>query len=223
MTIVLVAATGQVTNQMLSEQDLVDNVNAANLKWSGSAIAGSTKMVTYSEFTTYISNNGACGGSSNQLMPYSAMTACRVLLTQHSTGVAPSASTTYSCTWDDITQRGSCSQGTQTAWTYTAPAGTTVSTSSPIGLSLSGMSNGGSCSDSLEYTVELINPSGTEVWSGDFTSATMSTSYNASSATGAWKWEVLADDQSQSCGSSISGTGSYDDSASGTGTATVYY
>lgn len=127
MTIVLVAATGQATNQMLSEQDLVDNVNASNLKWSGSAIGGSTKMVTYSEFTTYIQNNGSCGGSSNELMPYSAMTACRIL-TQTYSPILANASFQSSCaswTLSSITCVSNSSQ--DTGDTYEVVYNTTTS------------------------------------------------------------------------------------------------
>lgn len=115
MTVVLVAATGQTSNQMLSEQDLVDNVTAGNLKWSGSAITGTTKMVTYSEFTTYISNNAACGGSSNELMSYSAMTACRVLATVH----------------DPIISNPSFASG-NTVWTQAGVSGTGLYALAPV-------------------------------------------------------------------------------------------
>jgi hypothetical protein len=81
MTIMLVAATGQSSTQMMSMQDLVDNVGAGVFKWSGAAQAGSATMVNESTFAADILNNGSCLGSGNRLISYSEATACRVLTT----------------------------------------------------------------------------------------------------------------------------------------------
>jgi hypothetical protein len=83
LTLVLVAATGQTAHQMLSMQDLVDNVAAGNFKWSGSAQTGSTLMVTEGTFVADISNNGSCTGPANRLIAYSEAVLCRVLLSTH--------------------------------------------------------------------------------------------------------------------------------------------
>lgn len=236
MTIVLVAATGQATNQMLSEQDLVDNVNASNLKWSGSAIAGSTKMVTYSEFTTYISNNGSCGGSSNQLMPYSAMTACRVLASAHSVTIASGNSTdNWACTTDQVTLTTSCSQttppNTVTVATLSSSTNAPTNSSSPVSISLTGLTYSAGCGGAPSLTVALYNSAGTNVYSGNATASTFSYSYYAAGASaGTYTWKVTENDtatagKAGSCAAFDGGAdGSYSAAVHWTGTsASSYY
>lgn len=128
------------------------------------------------------------------------------------------ATETYSCTYDDVEARGACSPGSATDWTYASPSDTVVDTTHPIGIQLNSMSNNGSCGDGLSYTVSLLDPSGATVYSsGSQTAASFYASYNGTTATGSWKWVVDADDQRLPCAQSISSNGTYDDTATGSG------
>lgn len=95
---------------------------------------------------------------------------------------------------------------------------TKVSSMQPISIQLTSMSNQGSCGDPLSYTLSLINPSGATVYSsGAQTGSTFSTAYSASAASGSWKWVVHANNQSATCSGNIFSGGTYDDTATGSG------
>lgn len=68
------------SNQCLTRGYLYSEINTL-FSWSGSAQAGwngSLQNATYSDFDTYIANNGSCGGTSLQLITYGAATSCAV-------------------------------------------------------------------------------------------------------------------------------------------------
>lgn len=74
------AARPQSSNEMITYAQMQAFINGAGFIQNNPAcnFAGQT-VTTYGTFTTCIENNGACGGSSTELMPFGAMLSCRVL------------------------------------------------------------------------------------------------------------------------------------------------
>jgi hypothetical protein len=86
LAVVLIASTGQTSNQALSHQDVIDNVAAGNLIWiSGQpgGWSGSNQLTTRAEFVANVKNSGSCPGSSAQILAYGDMVSCRVLTSVH--------------------------------------------------------------------------------------------------------------------------------------------
>lgn len=138
--------------------------------------------------------------------------------TDPTASISPDASATYTCSYDDIKLVGKCSQSSSSDWTYATPSNTQVDSTHQIAIQLNAMSNNGSCGDGLSYTVSLLNPSGTTVYtSATETTAGFFTSYSGSAATGSWKWVVHANNQAGACGGNISSAGTYNDTATGSG------
>jgi hypothetical protein len=134
---------------------------------------------------------------------------------------SPNATETYTCSFNNLEQIGKCGVSSYSDWSYTTPSNTQVSSTHPISINLSSMANNGSCGDGLSYTVSLVNPSGTTVYTSTAQTASgFSTSYSASAATGSWKWNVHANNQSGACAGNIYSAGTYNDTATGRGDAT---
>lgn len=134
---------------------------------------------------------------------------------------SPVATATYTCTFDAVKGTSKCNLSGYGDWSYTTPSNTQVDSTHQISIHLNSMTNNGSCGDGLSYTVSLVNPSGTTVYnSGVQSSASFSTSYSASAATGPWKWVVHAGNQSIACSANVYSSGTYDDTATGNGSAT---
>ncbi|HEV7180140.1 MAG TPA: hypothetical protein VGN11_09715 [Candidatus Baltobacteraceae bacterium] len=76
----LLGATGQSANQLLSKQDVIDNVNASVFTWSSgqpAGWAGSNQIVTRADIVSALANNGSCAGSATRALTFSEISACK--------------------------------------------------------------------------------------------------------------------------------------------------
>jgi hypothetical protein len=136
--------------------------------WTASAPSwsGSLQTATYTDFTTYVANDGSCGGSPLESITYGAATTCGVLYSQQTVNipVATSGTTGFSPTVVSATYPVSLSNGTATCnSTATTTASFTITIKNVGGtavISASGGSTDGSAYSSTGFGSDTTDAPG---------------------------------------------------------------
>jgi hypothetical protein len=171
--------------------DVYALVGAGLLYWSGAAQtswSGSNELLSQSDFSTYIVNNGGCGTSTMAAINASQAQSCA--LTSPTTGTISAGgvnSAYYTATFNSHTEQYTCtshSQSSPATWAFTVSHANT-----PITIDLTGITYSGVASE----TLELLNPSSGVVYSQNISGASWPATVPGSdvTTTGTYTWELL--------------------------------
>ncbi len=193
---VLLLATTPAANQAIDFTTLVAN-QSGNFTWVSSAPSSSNRLITYSDYKTYVANTttGCTVSNTAQIMTWDDVISCASVHTPtlQSGGVAASYNAgIYSTTYNPAVHAFSCGSLTgNTGYSGTPivlPAGmVSPGASNPTAISLTSVT----VASGVTAYVTLYNPAGTAV-TGPFaiSGSTYSQSYSGGGAAGSWTWEI---------------------------------
>lgn len=192
----LLAAT-PAANQAIDFNTLNAN-QSGNFTWISSAPSGSNRLITYSDYKTYVQNQtSTCTVTNNaQIMTWSDVISCAQTHTasRQSESVSGNYHTiTYTARFNSTTGLYTCvgpsgSDG-YSGTPVTLPAGTVApSSSTPLSLTISSLTFPGT---STSIVIQLKDPSGTvRFTSPNVSSAPYTATYTTAGAAGAWTWTI---------------------------------